>query len=70
MSVFKGRHEFNRNIRNGKKQVKIFPAGGDPMILTRKISFHGVTKRKRWCCATGAKVSTYLAKVVMWLHLP
>ena len=41
VSVFKGRHEFNRKIRNGKKQVKIFLAGGDPMILPRKISFHG-----------------------------
>ena len=25
MSAFKGRHGFNRKIRNGKKQVKIFP---------------------------------------------
>ena len=47
MSVFKGRHEFNRNIRRGKKQVKIFPAGGDPMILTRKISLHGVIQKEK-----------------------
>ena len=42
VSVFKGRHEFNRKIRNGKKQVQIFPVGGDPMKLPRKISFHGI----------------------------
>ena len=45
MSVFKGRHEFNREIRNGKRHVKIFPAGGDPVILPRKISFHGRIQR-------------------------
>ena len=39
-SVFNGRHKFNRNIRNGKRHVKIFPAGGDPAILPRKITFH------------------------------
>ena len=41
VSVFKDRHEFNITIRNGKRHVKIFPAGGDPMVLPRKISFHG-----------------------------
>ena len=40
-SVFKGRHEFNRKIRNDKRHVKIFPVGGEPPILSRKISFHG-----------------------------
>ena len=46
VSVFKGRHKFNRNIRNGKKQVKIFPVGGDPMILPRKISFQGSIQKE------------------------
>ena len=41
ISVFKGRHKFNKNIRNGKRHVKIFPAGEDPAILPRKITFHG-----------------------------
>ena len=41
VSVFKGRHKFNTDIRNGKRHLKIFPAGGDPAILPRKISFHG-----------------------------
>ena len=52
VSVFKGRHEFNRKIRNGKKQVKIFLAGGDPMILPRKISFHGSIQKEKvvLCC--------------------
>ena len=46
--VFKGRRGFNRKIRNGKKHVEIFPAGGNPMIPPRKISFHGsIQKEKR-----------------------
>ena len=70
VSVFKGRHEFNRKIRNGKKQVKIFPTGGDPMILPRKISFHGSIQKEKVVLATGAKLSTCLAKVVQKLHPP
>ena len=45
VSVFKGRHKFNKEIRNGKRHVKIFPAGEDPAILPRKISFHGRIQR-------------------------
>ena len=45
VSVFKGRHKFNRKIRNGKRHVKIFPAGGNPEILPRKITFHGGVRR-------------------------
>ena len=45
VSVFKGRHKFNKDIRNGKRHVKIFPAGEDPAILPRKISFHGRIQR-------------------------
>ena len=45
MSVFKDRYIFNRKIGNGKRHVKIFPKGGDPTILPRKISFHGNIKR-------------------------
>ena len=41
MSVPKGRHKFNRKLRNGKRHVRIFPAGGDPAVLPRKISFFG-----------------------------
>ena len=33
VSIFKGRHKFNRSIRNGKRHVRIFPAGGDPDIV-------------------------------------
>ena len=32
ISVFKGRHNFNRFIRNWKRYVRIFPTGGDPAI--------------------------------------
>ena len=45
LSVFKGRHKFNRKIRNGKRHIRIFPAGGDPAILPRKIVFHGGIRR-------------------------
>ena len=45
VSVFKGRHRFNRDVRNGKRHVKIFPGRGDPAILPRKSSFHGSIKR-------------------------
>ena len=45
VTVFKGRHEFKRKIRNGKRHVTIFPAGEDPVILPRKISFHGRIKK-------------------------
>ena len=33
VSVFKGRHNFNKKIRNGKWHVKMFPAGEYPAIL-------------------------------------
>ena len=45
VSVFKGRHKFDNTIRNGKRHVKIFPAGGDPGILPGRISFHGRIRR-------------------------
>ena len=45
MSVFKARRKFNRKIRNGKRYIRIFPAGGDPAILPRKIAFHGGVSR-------------------------
>ena len=45
MFIFKSRHDFNRKIRNGKRHLKIFPAGGDPAILPRKITFHGGIRR-------------------------
>ena len=61
MSVFKGRHEFNRKIRKGKKQVKVFPGGGDTMILPRKLFSHGsIQKEKvvlRCRCKTGQMLS-------------
>ena len=45
VDVFKGRHKFNKSIRNGTRHVKIFPAGEDPAILPRKITFHGRIQR-------------------------
>ena len=45
VSVFKGRHKFNRKLRNGKRHVRIFPAGGDPAVLPRKISFFGGARK-------------------------
>ena len=43
--VFKDRHRFDRKIRNGNRHVRISPAGGDPAIMPRKISFHGGVSR-------------------------
>ena len=37
--VFYGTHTFNRNLRNGKRHVRIFPTGGDPTILPRRVTF-------------------------------
>ena len=37
--VFYGTHRFNRNLRNGKRHVRIFPTGGDPTILPRRVTF-------------------------------
>ena len=45
ISVLKGRHKFDRKIRYDKRHVRIFPAGGDPAILPRKISFQGGVSR-------------------------
>ena len=45
VSVFKSRHKFNRSIRNGRRHVRIFPAGGDPTVLPKKISFYGNIQR-------------------------
>ena len=41
VSVFKGKHKFNKNIRNGKRHVEIFPAEGNPEMLPGKIIFCG-----------------------------
>ena len=40
MSGFKDRRKLNRNIRNCKGYVKIFPVEGNPAMLSRKIIFH------------------------------
>ena len=45
VSAPKGRHKSNTDIRNGKRYAKIFPAGEDPAILPRKITFHGRIQR-------------------------
>ena len=44
VSIFKERHKFNTDIRNGK--------------------------RKRWCCATGAKLGRCLLRIALWFHPP
>ena len=37
--IFYGTHTFNCNLRNGKRHVRIFPTGGDPRVLPRRITF-------------------------------
>ena len=53
VSVFIGRHKFNRSIRNGKR---IFPAGGFSVILPRKFSFHGNIQRDVYFAGKGGVV--------------
>ena len=44
ITVFEGKHKFNRNIRKSKRHVKIFPMG-DTVILSRKFTFYdGITR--------------------------
>ena len=45
--VFNGRHGSNRKIKNGKKHLKIFPKGGDPIIPPREISFYGSIQKEK-----------------------
>lgn len=40
LSVFNGRHKFNRIIRNGKRHGIICPAEGNAMMLPIKIAFN------------------------------
>ena len=79
ISVFKARRNFNRFIRNWKRYVRIFPTGGDPAIsinypaMSNKFLSMAISKgmsfsRKRWCCATGAKLVTCLARTVLLSH--
>ena len=74
VSVFKGRHKFGRSIRNGKRHVRIFSAGGDPAycqgkFLSMEISRGKSFLPKSWCCATGAKLDICLARIAL-LSLP
>ena len=39
VTVFKGRHEFNRKIRNGKRHVTIFPGGRGSRDTTKENLF-------------------------------
>ena len=43
--AFCGKDKFKRNIRNGKRHIRIFPSGGDPRVLPRKITFHDEISR-------------------------
>ena len=56
MSALKGRHKFNKKIRNSKRHIRVFSAGGDPAILPRKIVFHGGIRRD----------VLFAEKVVLW----
>ena len=65
--VFKGKHKFNRSIRNGRKHVRMLESSD----TVRKIYSHEKSRgmsfsRKRWCCATGAKLDTCLARIVLF----
>ena len=67
--VFKGRHGFNRKIRNGKRHIKIFLAGGDPMIPPRKISFHGsIQEEKGVPCQVGIVLRLHPPQMILACH--
>ena len=60
--VFKDRHGFNKKIRNGRRHVKIFPAGGDLIIPPRKISFYGSIQKEKGGAMPGAKLGPMLGE--------
>ena len=60
--MFKDRHGFNRKIRNGRRHVKIFPAGGDLIIPPRKISFYGSIQKEKGGAMPGAKLGPMLGE--------
>ena len=68
--MFKGSHGFNRKIRNGKRHIKFFPAGGDTMIPPRKIYFHESIQKEKRGPVPGAKLGTCLARIALRLHPP
>ena len=75
VSVFKGRHKFNTDIRNGKRHVKISPRGRIQRYYRGKslsmVGSRGMfSLRKRWCCATGAKLPKCLVRIALRLHPP
>ena len=43
--VFYGTHKFNRNLRNGKRHIRILPSEGNPKTLPRKITFRNGVSR-------------------------
>ena len=60
--MFKDRHGFNRKIRNGRRHVKIFPAGGDLILPPRKISFQGSIQKEKGGAMPGAKLGPMLGE--------
>ena len=72
VSVFKGRHKFNRKLRNGKRHVRIFPAGGilqycRGKFLSSVAPARMSSSRKQWCDAIDAKLAICSVRIAPWL---
>ena len=60
VSALKGRHKFNRSSETGKGMLECSP-WEEIQILSRKFLSMEIStemSRKRWCCATGAKLDS------------
>ena len=72
VSVPKGRHKFNRKLRNGKRHVRIFPAGGilqycRGKFLSSVVPARMSSPRKQWCDAIDAKLTICSVRIAPWL---
>ena len=66
VSVFKRRHE----SETVEGMLKSFLQEEIQWYYQGKFLSMVVSKRKRWCCATGGKLGTCLARIVLRLHPP
>ena len=70
VSVFKGRHNFNRKIRNGKRHVKIFPAGGGSWDTAKENFLPWQDSKGCPLCGKGGAVLQVQDSSHAWRELP
>ena len=67
VTVFKGRHKFNRKFWMVKGTLKYSPR----QRIQNMVGSKGMFSSGKSCCyATGAKLGTCLARIALWLHPP